>query len=83
MVLANILAGTLIATAPALTALLAEGGRLLLSGVLEAQVDEVARAYAGPVELDPPLVREGWARLTGRKLCRRDDVPVERARNGR
>lgn len=84
VVLANILADTLIAVAPTLTSLLAEGGHLLLSGVLEAQVDEVAHAYAGRVELDPPLVREGWARLTGRKpRRRRDDAPAERARNGR
>lgn len=84
VVLANILADTLVASASMLTALLAEGGRLLLSGVLEAQADEVARAYAGRVELDPPLVREGWVRLAGRKRGRRDDGgPVEPARNGR
>jgi ribosomal protein L11 methyltransferase len=66
-VLANILARPLIELAPRLCAALIEGGRLVLAGVLEAQADEVAAAFApwcGPLALTR---REGWVRLEGVK----------------
>ncbi len=47
LVLANILANTLVALAPELAAKLAPGGVVLLSGILAAQEDEVRSAYAG------------------------------------
>ncbi|HZD51583.1 MAG TPA: 50S ribosomal protein L11 methyltransferase, partial [Woeseiaceae bacterium] len=67
IVLANILAGTLVRNAPAIAAHLAEGGRLLLSGILEEQIEDVVQAYRGRVDFDAPAVRASWARLTGRK----------------
>jgi ribosomal protein L11 methyltransferase len=45
LVLANILANTLVALAPALTAQLAPGGVILLSGILTPQEEEVRAAY--------------------------------------
>jgi len=45
LVLANILANTLVALAPALTAQLAPGGVVLLSGILTPQEAEVRAAY--------------------------------------
>jgi ribosomal protein L11 methyltransferase len=45
VVVANILANTLVALAPELVAKLAPGGVLLLSGILAPQEDEVRRAY--------------------------------------
>jgi ribosomal protein L11 methyltransferase len=45
LVIANILAGPLIELAPGLCAILAEGGTLILAGLLERQVEEVASAY--------------------------------------
>lgn len=47
LVIANILARPLIALAPVIGALVATGGTLLLSGMLDDQADEVARAYTG------------------------------------
>lgn len=47
VVVANIMAHTLIELAPLLLARLAPGGRLLLSGILLDQADEVAAAFAG------------------------------------
>ncbi len=45
LVVANILANTLVELAPAIAAKLAPGGALLLSGILAPQSDEVRRAY--------------------------------------
>ena len=46
LILANILKGPLIALAPDLAAATAPGGRVILSGLLKEQVDEVAEVYA-------------------------------------
>ncbi len=45
VVVANILANTLVELAPELAAKLAPGGVVLLSGILASQEDEVRRAY--------------------------------------
>jgi ribosomal protein L11 methyltransferase len=47
LVVANILANTLVELAPALAGQVAPGGTLLLSGVLAAQEEQVRRAYRG------------------------------------
>lgn len=67
VVLANILAGPLVALAPRLCAALAPGGAIVLAGLLEGQAAEVAAAYAPWCEMAQPVRREGWARLEGRK----------------
>lgn len=45
LIIANVLAGPLIELAPSLSAALAEGGTLVLAGLLEAQAERVAHAY--------------------------------------
>lgn len=45
LIIANILAGPLIELAPALSAILAEGGTLILAGLLDRQVEAVRAAY--------------------------------------
>ncbi|MEN9708332.1 MAG: hypothetical protein RIQ68_740 [Pseudomonadota bacterium] len=45
LVIANILAGPLIELAPALSAILRDGGTLVLAGLLDRQVEDVRRAY--------------------------------------
>jgi ribosomal protein L11 methyltransferase len=67
LILANILATPLIDLAPRLCALLRPGGHLVLSGILERQVAEVAEAYAPQLELSEPVVSDGWALLEGRR----------------
>ncbi len=64
-VLANILAGPLVALAPKLIARLRPGGKLVLSGILAGQVESVRAAYADAIELDPTRMREDWAAITG------------------
>ena len=67
VIVANIVSGTLIRYADAIAEHLAAKGRLLLSGLLEQQVAEVVAAYGDRVIFERPLVRAGWARLTGRR----------------
>jgi ribosomal protein L11 methyltransferase len=66
VVLANILAGPLVHLAPRLTALVRPRGRLVLSGLLAHQADEVEAAYAAQFVFERH-VHDGWAMLAGRK----------------
>lgn len=66
VVLANILAPVLIELAPVLSTAVAEGGSLLLSGMLAEQVADVADAYPG-WEVVETVTEGGWqALLLGR-----------------
>ena len=65
VILANILANPLLELAPRIAALAAPGARLCLSGILAEQTAAVAAAYRAWFDLDPPVVRDSWARLTG------------------
>ncbi|MWJ26711.1 50S ribosomal protein L11 methyltransferase [Halomonas sp. ZH2S] len=68
VVLANILAGPLIQLAPTIAGHVAAGGYLALSGILAHQADEVITAYRDQgLIMDDPVIREGWARLTGHR----------------
>lgn len=67
VVVANILAGPLVALAPQITSLVKPGGRLALSGILAEQGEDVAAAYAEAFELDPLCIRDGWVRISGRR----------------
>lgn len=66
VVVANILANTLVALAPRLVAAMRPGGLLALSGVLPGQGDEVAAAYADlGIEL-AAHAHDGWLLLARR-----------------
>jgi ribosomal protein L11 methyltransferase len=67
VVLANILAGPLVQLAPRLAALVRPDGRLVLSGLLANQADEVEAAYAADFILER-RVQDGWAMLAGQKI---------------
>ena len=66
-VVANILAGPLVALAPVLTALMAPGGRLLLAGLLVDQAEAVVEAYAPAVALSIVDQQEEWVLLAGER----------------
>jgi ribosomal protein L11 methyltransferase len=66
LVLANILAPTLVALAPELQRVLAADGALVLSGVLEGGYDHVVAALA-PLRVARTAVLEGWAALELRR----------------
>ena len=66
-VVANILAGPLVALAPVLTSLMVPGGRLLLAGLLVEQAEAVIEAYAPEVALSIADQQEEWVLLAGDK----------------
>jgi ribosomal protein L11 methyltransferase len=67
LVIANILAGTLIEMAAELSKRTMHGGLLALSGILSGQIDEVSSAFTDWFSLDPPVKHNSWTRLTGTK----------------
>jgi ribosomal protein L11 methyltransferase len=67
IIVANILAGTLIDLAPELCRRVKPNGRLALSGLLTAQVEEVQKRYLPHFRLRFEE-RDGWALLAGAKL---------------
>ena len=67
LVVANILAGTLVELAPVLSTLTMPGGHLVLSGMLEAQAREVSGAYRGAFDMQIGAQIDRWIRLEGRR----------------
>jgi len=67
IVLANILAGPLIELSERLFSLIVPDGRLVLSGILERQADEVEQAYAALLGPACRETREDWVRLDFRR----------------
>ena len=67
VVVANILSSPLKLLAPMLTDLVRPGGMLVISGVLERQIDEVSAAYAPRLALEVAGLADGWACLTATK----------------
>lgn len=68
VLLANILAAPLCGLATRFAALVRAGGRIVLAGLLDAQREEVTRAYAPCFDIDCFDSREGWAGLAGMRL---------------
>jgi ribosomal protein L11 methyltransferase len=68
VVVANILANTLVALAPGIAAKVAPGGTLLLSGILGGQEDEVRAAYvARGLAAEPDRAEGEWRLLVLRR----------------
>jgi ribosomal protein L11 methyltransferase len=65
VVIANILAGTLVELAPQLCAMLRAGGQLVLAGILKQQVHEVRAGFAPWMDLAVFAERDGWSALCG------------------
>ncbi len=65
VVVANILSSPLKLMAPMLSGRVADGGALVLSGVLARQADEVIGAYAPFISLTVAAEHEGWVALAG------------------
>jgi len=65
VVLANILSGTLIDLAEELSKRTVHGGALVLSGILSSQTETVVDEFARWFTLEPPAIKNDWARITG------------------
>ncbi len=67
VVVANILTNPLKGMAPLLAGRVRAGGRLVLSGILAEQAEDVMAVYRDWFVFDPSAVDEGWVRLVGVK----------------
>jgi ribosomal protein L11 methyltransferase len=67
IVVANILTNPLKAMAPLLAGRVRHGGKLLLSGILAEQAQDVMDVYSPWFDFEPPASDEGWVRLAGNK----------------
>ena len=74
LLIANILAGPLVELAPRFAALLRPGGEILLSGILQSQLEAIITAYAPCFELEPATRREDWVCISGRKIERPENA---------
>ena len=76
IVVANILSSPLKLMAPMLSGRVADGGSLILSGVLARQAEEVAAAYAPFIKLGVWAEHDGWVALHG--VLGSDTIPPAR-----
>ena len=67
VVVANILANPLILLAPVIAARVRSSGRLVLSGILDSQVDAVVIAYSRWFKLAACRRADGWVLLSGER----------------
>ena len=65
IVVANILANPLRLLAEMLAGRTRVGGKIVLSGILQEQAEELSAVYARWFELDPPVFEQGWVCLSG------------------
>ena len=68
VVLANILSNPLKVLMPLLARLTVRGGTLVLSGILPSQAAGVADVYRSWFDIEPPVIDQGWVRLSGTRL---------------
>jgi ribosomal protein L11 methyltransferase len=69
VLVANILAGPLVELAPRFAAAVVPGGRIALSGLLEAQAAVVTAACRPWFHIGTTTTRDGWVLLAGRRLA--------------
>ncbi len=67
IVVANILTNPLRMLAPLLAGATRQGGRIVLSGILAEQAEDVMKIYAQWFDLNEPIIEDGWACLSGTK----------------
>jgi len=65
VLLANILANPLRMLGGMLANHVKTGGKIVLSGILAEQAEELSAIYSSWFDMDPPVFDEGWTRLTG------------------
>ncbi|MFK7863838.1 MAG: 50S ribosomal protein L11 methyltransferase [Pseudohongiellaceae bacterium] len=65
ILLANILCAPLLDLAELLASLVAKDGHIVLSGILEEQIDLIESKYSTWFDLAPATVKDGWVRING------------------
>ena len=67
ILIANILAEPLLQLAPRFAELLKVDGKIVLSGLLESQAEEIVLHYESWFDMDKPCIKDDWVRLSGRR----------------
>ena len=65
LLIANILSGPLVELAQKFAQMIKPEGKILLSGILKTQLNDIKCAYQPWFDLDPESIREDWIRVTG------------------
>jgi len=65
LLIANILSGPLVELAPKFASMIKPGGKILLSGILKTQVNDIKCAYQSCFNLEPESTREDWVMISG------------------
>ena len=65
VVIANILSNPLRVLAPMLAGRVQAGGRIVLSGILAGQAEEMRALYGEWFHMQPAILDDGWACLSG------------------
>ena len=68
LLIANILAGPLVELAPRFAGLVRSGGKILLSGILDSQLQDILLAYGPYFQLDPANTRDEWICISGTRF---------------
>ena len=68
IIIANILLKPLISLAPKFADIICPGGKVVLSGLLEEQIDDIVKAYSTWFDMSSPVIRNNWALLEGRRV---------------
>lgn len=68
LLMANILALPLIELAEKILNMLDTDGDIVLSGLLIEQSEDVQSAYVSKIRFDPPVSKEDWSRLSGKRM---------------
>ena len=69
VIIANILLKPLILLAPKFADIIFPGGRVVLSGLLEEQVDDIVKAYSPWFDITTPVIRNNWALVEGSRVA--------------
>lgn len=69
IVVANVLAGPLQELADVIAAYVGTDGELVMSGILERQIDAVQQAYQPAFEFSPAKVQDDWVMLHAKRIC--------------
>ena len=67
VLIANILLEPLCQLSEQISAGVRQGGQVLLSGILDTQIDELKTAYCDAFDLSPPILMNEWVMIAGRK----------------
>lgn len=65
LLIANILSGPLVELSSKFADMIKPGGRILLSGILKTQLNDIKCTYQAKFDLEPENIQEDWVRVSG------------------